>query len=303
MKFLPLILIMFFGLFVFSPANGAELTIKTGNVVHITVLGYPELSKAVVVRSDGSTEYPLLSGVPIDGMTVRQLQDVLQPILARFVERPRVFISVAEYLQVDVTIEGQVKTPGAFTVKGPISLQGVISVAGGFTENADLRNIKIYRQGIESKDEINIDLYSYFENREDYQMPDIQNDDIIFVPMLSAISVVRVMGSVRSPGQYTPHSNETIADMINYAGGANTIGNMNHVIHISRRDGKINSEVIQLRDLINQGLTDQIPLAQPGDIIVVSEFRDWQKSSWWISILRETALVLSSVIILINLSS
>ncbi|MCF7816212.1 MAG: SLBB domain-containing protein [Candidatus Pacebacteria bacterium] len=302
MKSLPLILIVLFGLFVSSPVNGEEMKIKTGNIVHITVLGYPELSKAVVVRSDGSTDYPLLSGVPIDGMTVRQLQDVLQPILARFVERPRVFISIAEYFQVDVTIEGQVKTPGSYTVKGPISLQGVISVAGGLSDKADLRNIKIYRQGSGSKREITIDLYKYFENRDEYQIPDIENDDIIFVPMQSSVSVVRVMGSVRSPGQYTPHKSENIADMINFAGGSTSIGNMNHVIFISRRNGKVTSEVIKLKDLINQGLTDQIPLVQPGDIVVVSEFRDWQKSSWWISILRETALLLSSAVIIYNIS-
>jgi hypothetical protein len=89
--------------------------------------------------------------------------------------------------------------------------------------------------------------------------------------------------------------------MINFAGGALTIGNMNHVIYITNRNGKTQTRVIKLKKLINNGFTDQIPLVQPGDIIVVSELRDWQKSSWWISILRETAMLLSSIVILTNL--
>ncbi len=300
-KLIPFIFIPIFSLISLLAVNGAELQIKPGNIVHITVLGYPELSKAVLVRQDGSTDYPLLANVPIDGMTVHQLQEVLQPILARFVERPKLFISIAEHLQLEVTVEGQVNKPGPYTVKGPINLQGVLSIAGGTTQLADLRKITISRRDYESQREISVDLYQFFTDREKSTIPEIKDGDIIFVPIISSASTVRVMGAVRSPGPYIPVKDENIADMINMAGGPLPDGNMNRIIYITIHEGRHKTELIKLKTLLNKGLTDRIPLVYPGDVIVVTEYSQWQKTSWWVSIMRDIALVLSSIVILSNL--
>ncbi len=241
------IFILVFSLISLIPAFSAELLIKPGNIVHITVLGYPELSQSVLVRKDGATDYPLLANVPIDGMTIHQLQEVLQPILARFVERPKVFISIAEHVQLEITIEGQVKNPGTFTLKGPINLQGVLSLAGGTTQLADLRSININRRDYDQYRTMTIDLYEFFMDPKNNALPAIEDGDIIFVPIISPTSIVRVMGSVRSPGSFIPSKDENIVDMINMAGGATQDANMNRIIFITERDGRRNTEYIQLR--------------------------------------------------------
>ena len=197
-------LILIFTFIGFTEVHGAELQIKPGNIVHITVLGYPELSKSVLVRQDGSTDYPLLANVPIDGMSVHQLQEALQPILMRFVERPKLFINVAEHIQFEVMVEGQVNNPGSHTIKGPINVQGVLSSAGGTTQLADLRKILISRRGYESQREIIVNLHQFFVDPRNVTIPEIEDGDIIFVPMMSSASTVRVIGAVQSPGTYNP---------------------------------------------------------------------------------------------------
>jgi protein involved in polysaccharide export with SLBB domain len=285
----------------FIEVLGAELQIKPGNIVHITVLGYPELSKSVLVRQDGSTDYPLLANVPIDGMTVHQLQEALRPILVRFVERPKLFINVAEHIQFDITVEGQVIRPGPYTVKGPINLQGVLSIAGGTTQLADLRIVTISRRDYDSQREIVIDLNEFFIDPENAALPEIQDGDIVFVPMISSASTVRVMGGVRSPGTFNPLKDNNIADMIYMAGGPSVNGNLHHVIYISMHDGRHKTEVINLRSLINKGQNELIPLVYPGDIIVVREKSWWQERSWWVSLVRDIALILSSIVIISSL--
>jgi len=284
-----------------SEVYGAELQIKPGNIVHITVLGYPELSKSVLVRQDGSTDYPLLANVPIDGMTVHQLQEVLQPILVRFVERPKLFINVAEHVQFDITIEGQVVRPGPYTVKGPINLQGVLSFAGGTTQLADLRKIIISRRDYDSQRQIVVNLHNFFEDAESEALPEIQDGDIIFVPLMSSNSTVRVMGAVNSPGKYNPLKDNNIADLIYTAGGPSSNGDMRRVIHISFQDGKHKTEILDIKELINSGKNDKIPLVFPGDIIVVKENNWWQERSWWVSLVRDIALLLSSIVIISRL--
>jgi polysaccharide biosynthesis/export protein len=298
MPFIPVLIFIFIG---FMNVQGAELQIKPGNIVHITVLGYPELSKSVLVREDGSTDYPLLANVPIDGMTVHQLQEALQPILVRFVERPKLFINVAEHIQFDVTVEGQVNNPGSHTVKGPINLQGVLSIAGGTTQLADLRKIIISRRGYESQREIIVNLHQFFVDPGNVAIPEIEDGDIIFVPIISSASTVRVMGAVRSPGTYNPLKDNNVADMIYMAGGPSSHGNMSCVIYISIHDSKHETELIDLEELINNGLTNQIPLVHPGDIIVVKENDWWQERSWWIGVLRDVTMLLSSIVILSRL--
>ncbi|MDP8206362.1 MAG: SLBB domain-containing protein [Candidatus Electryonea clarkiae] len=295
------ILVYMISVSIISTAYSAEVLIKPGNIVHITVLGYPELSSAVLVRQDGSTNYPLLSNIPIDGMTIRQLQDVLLPILARNVERPKLFINLAEEIQIEVLIEGQVRNPGRYTVKGPINLQGVLSIAGGTTREADLRNISISRQTSFKQKEITVDMYQFFLDKENFPIPDINEGDIIFVPIISSTSTVRVIGAVNAPGSYIPTKDQNIIDMINIAGGVSSSGNLNHVIYISIQASDSKSELIKLKALLNKGLTDQIPLVQPGDIVVVSEYKEWQKMSSWLYLFRDTALLLSSIVILSRL--
>ena len=300
-KLILFLILLILALTRISEVNGAELQVKPGNIVHITVLGYPELSKSVLVRQDGSTDYPLLANVPIGGMTVHQLQEVLQPILVRFVERPKLFINIAEHVQFDITIEGQVLRPGPYTVKGPINLQGVLSVAGGTTKLADLRKIIISRRDYESQRQIVVDLHNFLQDAEGEALPEIQDRDIIFVPLMSSTSTVRVMGAVNSPGTYNPIKDNNIADMIYTAGGPSSNGNMRRVIYISFLEGKHKTEILNIIELINSGKNDKIPLVCPGDIIVVKENNWWQERSWWVNLVRDIALVLSSIVLISRL--
>ncbi len=301
MRKLVLYAVIVFGLLSVLPAHGEEQKIKPGSIVLITVLGYSELSMSVHVRSDGSTDYPLLANVPIDGMTVHQLKEVLQPILARFVERPKVFINIAEHYQLEVTVEGQVKNPGQYIVKGPASLQSILAIAGGTTLLANLRDVTIHRSEYDMQRQLKVDLYKFFTGNDTTTLPEIKEGDIIFIPIMSQSTNVRVMGAVRNPGAYIATIDENIADMIAIAGGVNSNGNLNKIVYITKRDGARITNTIELRDLLNKGLTEEIPIVQPGDIIVVTEYSQWQLASWWVDMLRDVAVVFSSLVILSNL--
>ena len=279
-------------------AQAAEGTIQPGNMLNITVLGYPELSKTVQVREDGTTEYPLLYNIPVDGMTVGELREMLLPILTRFVERPSVFINLSEYLQFQVTVQGQVFQPGPHIVQGPIDLQGVLAEAGGPTTSADLSRIAILRREGEKRREIPVDLYLFLRDRDRAPLPQVQSDDIIYVPTLLSASTVRVMGAVVDPGSYLAVKGENIADMIYMAGGPTERGNMNQIVHITNRDGSYHTEVVKLRHLIDSGRNDLIPAAQAGDVLFVKPRSQWSQMNWWLELLRDAAMLASTLVLL-----
>jgi protein involved in polysaccharide export with SLBB domain len=278
--------------------TAAEGSIAPGNVISITVLGYPELSKSATVRQDGTTDYPLLYNIPIDGMTVQDLREFLMPILTRYVERPHLFVNISEFLQLQVTIQGQVVRPGNYTVQGPIDIQGLLASAGGPTTQADLSRISILRRAGDHQREIAVNLFAFLRGKTTEPLPLIENGDIIFVPTLVNESMVRVMGAITDPGAYMPLKDENVADMIYMAGGPTARGNLNDVTLVRYQDGKYSSEALKIKSLIERGRTDLIPAVHSGDVIFVKEFNEWKQVSFWVAILRDATLILSSIVVL-----
>ncbi len=294
---LLLILLLIVGCVSF--VHSAENVIQVGHVINITVLEHAELSRSVLVREDGTTDYPLLSNIPLDGMTVSELSRYLRPLLTKFVEGQQFFINISEYRMLNVKVLGQVVKPGPLFVKGPIGLQGIIAEAGGPREAADLKKVTIIRRGPDKKvDRIVVDMYDFFASSSDETLPEIFNNDMIIVPMLNNQSFVRVIGEVRSPGKFIPELDENIADLVYRAGGKQREGNMNDVKHIYKNNGRYELRKVKLKKLIHSGRTDEIPLVSPGDIIVVGELPFYKDVHFMSQFMRDIALLISSYVIL-----
>ncbi|MBC8278822.1 MAG: SLBB domain-containing protein [FCB group bacterium] len=280
----------------------AEQRISAGSVINITVLDYAELSKTVVVRQDGTIEYPLLSNIPINGMTPTELHNLLFPILSLHVERPQLFLSVAEYTMVLYNVQGQVNSPGSYNAEGPLGLQRAITLAGNLTMEADISNIIVIRK--ENRREINIkvDLSEFLYGNKDWsELLNVQNGDVIIVPSMGVSTYVRIIGAVRQPGTYYPIANGSIMDQINLAGGVVTNGNLNDVIYITYGEDGFSRRNINIKKFLKEGKYEQLPIAQPGDIIIVNEYNEWQRIRWWAQITRDLALILSTAVILSRL--
>ena len=297
--FICIILICFISV---PSADSMEQLITVGNMLNITVLDYPELSKSVVVRHDGTTDYPMLVNVPIDGLSLSELHELLMPLLTRYVDRPRLFINISEFVMLQIRVQGEVKNPGPYQVQGPIDLQGVISIAGGATITANLSDIQIIRRDAQGKKTISINLNASLKDERAAQLPEIVTGDIIIVPILTTASFVRVLGAVRSPGNYlSVDEDANVVDMINLAGGVLPSGNMNRIYFLSSEQTEYIPKLIKVKNILASGQVNAIPLVCPGDIIIVNEKNEWQKLSWWVQILRDATLILSSAVILSRL--
>ncbi|MDY6436868.1 MAG: SLBB domain-containing protein, partial [Bacteroidales bacterium] len=88
-----------------------------------------------------------------------------------------------------------------------------LAAAGGPTSLGSVRNIQLSRAG----KTYTIDIYKYMKNPTIGVNYDIQNADVIFVPV--AQKIVRIEGAVNRPMRYEMIDNETLADLIEYAGG------------------------------------------------------------------------------------
>ncbi len=286
--------------------------IRVGHVINITVLEHSELSQAVRVREDGTTTYPLLTGIPIDGMTLGELSALLTPIFTRFVERPVFFVNISDFLMLNVRVLGQVLNVGPHNVQGPLTIQGVLAAAGGVLPEADLRKVRVFRRSDSGLVEhvINVmDLFAVERSSED-ELPEIEDGDMIIVPILDKSSYVQVLGKVEVPGNYIPAFNETILDVIYRAGGEKSIeyafyasakGDLTNVMHFTMTDGNYTRTLYDLKQSINDGMTNSLPVVKPGDLVVVGSVPSYKTLTFWSLLIRDIGVAFSTYLIVSNI--
>jgi polysaccharide biosynthesis/export protein len=120
-----------------TPGNNAY---KVGalDVLDISVFKAPELSKSVQVADSGTVNLPLIEDVQASGRTAQEIErDIAARLGAKYLQKPQVTVYVKEYNSQRVTIEGAVKKPGVFPVRGGSTLLQYLAMAEGLDPNSD----------------------------------------------------------------------------------------------------------------------------------------------------------------------
>lgn len=124
----------------------AEYVIGPADVLQVVVWKEPELTRDTTVRLDGMVSLPLLGDVRAEGLTPAQFASELKKGLARFVESPRVTVTIAQSNSSRFYVVGQVVKPGEYPLSRRTTVLQGLAVAGGFREFAKLESILIVRQ-------------------------------------------------------------------------------------------------------------------------------------------------------------
>jgi len=104
-----------------------------------------DLSGDVTVRPDGRVTIAVLGEMPAAGLTPEQLQQQIQAKAKAFVNDPNVAVVVRAVNSRKIFVTGRVTTPGAYALKGPLTVMQALALAGGITDYADAKNINVLR--------------------------------------------------------------------------------------------------------------------------------------------------------------
>ena len=115
------------------------------DVLDINVWRNKDLSKIVMVRPDGRISLPLIGDVQASGLSPTELTAEINRRLKAFVESPAVSVMVKEVNSYSIFVMGQVVTPARYFLKTKTTLLQAITLAGGFTNQADRSRIAILR--------------------------------------------------------------------------------------------------------------------------------------------------------------
>ncbi|HHE46544.1 MAG TPA: hypothetical protein ENL08_02425 [Bacteroidetes bacterium] len=272
--------------------------INPGHVVKITVSGHPEFTGGFKVLQDGTIEYPLLAGIPIDGLTVDDLKDLLHSVLLRFELEPDIFVMISEHKIVKFQVFGEIQRPGSYEIEGRVNVQQALTMAGGPAENADYRHVRILRAGDGNQADLSINLRDYFKQDSLMLPPDVEDGDIIIIPYQRIDINVRVLGSVHDPGFYVVEDGDDLMDIIQKAGGMSRQADAKRVIHITNVSGRSVRNVVNVHELIQSGRYQDLPEISFGDVIIVPQKAEWRDIWLWISRWRDIIYFATSIFIL-----
>ncbi len=178
--------------------SGAAGTIGKGDLLEMSVFDTPELSGKLRVSNTGEVVLPLAGKFQIAGMKAEEAASV---IARRFVEGgylrdPQVTVFIAEYATQNVSVLGEVKSPGIYPAFGAHHLLDYLSAAQGLTPLAGT-TISITHAG--KSEEVQRVKMSASRSPAPENNPEILPGDTIFV---GRTGVIFVVGDVARPGGF-----------------------------------------------------------------------------------------------------
>ena len=119
---------------------------------------------SVTVRPDGKVSLPLVGEVEVAGRTPAAVEEEISQRLAAYVAAPVVLI-VEEIKSVQVTVLGEVRSPGRYPLQQKLTVLDIIALAGGFTEFADRDKVIVLRRESTGVQPITVDLKGLLRDR------------------------------------------------------------------------------------------------------------------------------------------
>jgi polysaccharide export outer membrane protein len=144
------------------------------------------------VEDDGTVGLPILGRVKVEGLSRRDAANKIETLYRKELKAPIIELRI---VNLKVTVLGEVKAQGSYPlVKDRTSLIEMIGEAGGLTERANSKNLKIIRGGMEHQRVIDVDLSNI--NTLSDPRTILQNNDVIYVAQnKEAVRATKVTGA------------------------------------------------------------------------------------------------------------
>jgi polysaccharide biosynthesis/export protein len=133
-------------------AQTESVTIGRGDVLHVKVLEAPDLEQSVRVTDAGTLTLILGGSVQVAGLTPTEAAQAIEQVLVNghYVLTPHVSVTLDQTVTENVTITGQVRSPGSYAINTPRPILDVLALAGGLTDVAD-RKVTIQRHATKER--------------------------------------------------------------------------------------------------------------------------------------------------------
>ena len=178
-----------------EPTLEKASVIRPQDSLRVSVLGFPDLSRELVVANSGTFQFPLIGVIQAEGRTPFEIsRDIADRLRGTYVVNPEVTVDVTQQPGRLITVGGEVNRPGMHQALRSVSLLEAIALGGGTTDTAKLSEVLIFRTVDQQR---YIGLYDLRAiQRGNYPDPQVFEGDIIQVgdsPTLRRIQAITAL--------------------------------------------------------------------------------------------------------------
>ena len=206
-----------------------------GDEVNIDIWGASQESITETISPDGYVTVADIGLIQLGGLSVSQAKAKLKSVLGPRYQGSRIELTVGQTRTITISVIGEVKTPGTYTMSAFATVYNALYMAGGPNEIGTLRNVKVYRNGRLLS---NVDVYDFLLNGKLTGDVRLQDNDIVTVGPYEAL--VNIAGKIKRPMFYEMKKTESAATLLRYAGGF-TGDAYTKAIRIHRKAGQMYS--------------------------------------------------------------
>ena len=197
----------------------SDYILGTGDNIYVDIYGESESYFNGQISPEGEVIFENIGPINLNGLDIKMAKKRLKSKFSKVYSglvnnRTFINVSIGVPRTIKVNIVGEVNLPGTYSFSALNTVYNAIYVAGGINENATLRDIKVFRN---NKLINTVDIYNYLNSGDGSSNVRLENDDLILVGPYS--NRIRIDGEIKSPGRFEFTENESLKDLLNYAGG------------------------------------------------------------------------------------
>lgn len=153
---------------------------KTGDTVNVQVFNVDELSRIYTVDRLGLINFPLIGNVKVANLNTSQLRSELESKYGEtYLQNPSISVTIEQQALGKIAIDGAVREPGVLEIFEIASVSEVVAMAGGLTEDANIKEIFLVRKLNDERKVLKVNLEAI--RQEGKLDPEVYPNDIVFI--------------------------------------------------------------------------------------------------------------------------
>lgn len=202
----------------------AEMIVGTDDVLRIRIWGQVNFSADLRVSREGDIYLPKVGAVHVSGITFSDLPGHLRQAMDRVYRNYELSVDMGEIHSIQIYVTGLARRPGEYTVSALSSLVDTVFSCGGPSPAGSMRHVLLKRAG---KVVTDFDLYALLVAGDKTGDVQLEPGDVLYIP--AAGPQVALLGSVRQQAIYELRGSDSIAGLLDMAGGRTAIAEGAHV--------------------------------------------------------------------------
>jgi len=188
----------------------------------IDLSGDNEANYTLNVTPEGTIRLPYVGLISVGGLSIEQAISKIRIGMSGTYAglktgRTSVAVNLGNIRSIKVTILGEVEKPGSYTLSSLSTVFNALNASGGPNKNGSFRKIQVLRN---NKVISTIDVYDFLLKGVQKNNIRLQDQDVINIPVYQ--TRVEMSGEVKRPALFEALNNESLQDVINFAGGFST---------------------------------------------------------------------------------